>query len=253
MNSPKIFVNSVPKSGTNLLMQVVLGIPGMKKDHDGFYHSANYRKLLGLKEGQFALGHVPYYPELAKELKNRHIKQLFIYRDLRDVAVSWTHYVEKMKNHILHPVFKHRIKQYEEQLHAVISGVRLLESERIYGYRKERYPSVFEEFGPIYSWLGCRDALHIRFEDLVRNKPSRRQTLHRIVDFLWSDLQNLRMEKETLVHSMELSINPNTSGTFRKGEIGSWRKEFKPDHIAAFKKMTGSFLVQLGYEKDNNW
>ena len=40
---------------------------------------------------------------------------------------------------------------------------------------------------------------------------------------------------------------------YRKGTPGDWRSHFTPEHASLFKKMTGDLVVQLGYEKANNW
>jgi hypothetical protein len=41
--------------------------------------------------------------------------------------------------------------------------------------------------------------------------------------------------------------------TFRRGQIGGWRQHFKPEHIAAFKDVTGDLVVNLGYELSLDW
>ena len=44
------------------------------------------------------------------------------------------------------------------------------------------------------------------------------------------------------------------SPTFRKGKTGGWRDEFKPEHVAAFKRSDpDGWLVRLGYEGDGGW
>ena len=43
------------------------------------------------------------------------------------------------------------------------------------------------------------------------------------------------------------------TGTFHEGQIGSWKKYFKPEHKNAFKQLAGNLLIELGYEQDFNW
>jgi hypothetical protein len=44
------------------------------------------------------------------------------------------------------------------------------------------------------------------------------------------------------------------SGTFRKGHVGGWREEFKPEHVEAFKRSDAEgWLVQLGYADGYDW
>ncbi|MBK8050880.1 MAG: sulfotransferase domain-containing protein [Anaerolineales bacterium] len=40
---------------------------------------------------------------------------------------------------------------------------------------------------------------------------------------------------------------------YRKGVVGDWRNYFTPQVTAAFRARYGALLIQLGYEKDNNW
>lgn len=43
--------------------------------------------------------------------------------------------------------------------------------------------------------------------------------------------------------------------TFKKGQADAWRKYFTPEVVAAFKAVPGAcqLLIDLGYEKDDNW
>ncbi|UOF90560.1 glycosyltransferase [Fodinisporobacter ferrooxydans] len=257
---PKILVNSVPKSGTNLLTQIIQGIPGMEQDRlDFYYHDENYsfhenyRELLKIQSGQFAVGHIPYHSNLAVECKQRLIKQIMIYRDLRDVAVSWSHFISTMQQHPLYPAFQNRIKSREQRLLAIIRGTKLLPMEIPNGYEGDTYPNIYEEFKPIYDWMHSPDICSVRYEDLMKNEISRYTTLLKIVEFLWSDLKQLQLEKHDIVRFMEQNINPERSATYRQGKIGSWREEFNQEHKEAFKRIAGNFLLELGYETDPDW
>lgn len=61
------------------------------------------------------------------------------------------------------------------------------------------------------------------------------------------------MDKLQLLKLMKQNINPKTSWTFRKGKIGGWQEEFTEINKRNFKKVAGDFLIDLGYEKSNNW
>lgn len=45
------------------------------------------------------------------------------------------------------------------------------------------------------------------------------------------------------------------SRTFKKGQADAWKKYFTPEVVAAFKAVPGAcqLLIDLGYEKDENW
>jgi sulfotransferase 6B1 len=244
---PKILVNSVPKSGTNLLMQLVLGIPHMRKKEipPGGVYISNFDCLQELQNGEMTYGHLLYRPEFPDQLERWSIKQLFISRDPRDVTVSMAHFiVDKFPQHPLYPYLTEHLNTHEERLLALIEGVR---------HWKYRYPSVYEECGDVYEWMDVPGVCCATFEDLVRDRESRDRTITKIVDFLWEDLRGIGLEKHEVIRRMKGNIDPRASWTFRKGSIGSWREEFREEHKAAFKERTGDFLIRLGYEEDMNW
>jgi hypothetical protein len=49
------------------------------------------------------------------------------------------------------------------------------------------------------------------------------------------------------------AIQPKKSHTFRSGKTGGWKNHFTDAHKKLFKDVAGDLLVQLGYEKDNDW
>jgi sulfotransferase 6B1 len=63
----------------------------------------------------------------------------------------------------------------------------------------------------------------------------------------------LPASRELILNSLEASINPTKSPTFRSGKTGEWKKHFTDEHKKIFKEVAGDLLIKLGYEKDNNW
>ena len=47
--------------------------------------------------------------------------------------------------------------------------------------------------------------------------------------------------------------NEDPTSHFRKGMAGDWQNHFNNRHKNLFKKHAGQLLIDLGYEKDNNW
>lgn len=39
----------------------------------------------------------------------------------------------------------------------------------------------------------------------------------------------------------------------RRGDVGYWKKWFSEEDRNFFKENSNDLLIQLGYEKDNNW
>jgi hypothetical protein len=83
-------------------------------------------------------------------------------------------------------------------------------------------------------------------------------TLNRIIDHFLArvPLQILspkRPPRQLILESLESSINPRRSPTFRSGKTGEWKKHFTKEHKRIFKEVAGDLLVSLGYEKDSDW
>ncbi|MBT3235620.1 MAG: hypothetical protein HN353_06700 [Bdellovibrionales bacterium] len=60
--------------------------------------------------------------------------------------------------------------------------------------------------------------------------------------------------KEVLENIAESQVLPwARSSTFRRGEVGGWKEEFKKDHINLAKDKLGQALIDNGFETDFNW
>jgi hypothetical protein len=59
--------------------------------------------------------------------------------------------------------------------------------------------------------------------------------------------------RQLILDSLETSINPKKSPTFRSGKTGEWKKHFTEEHKKIFKDVAGDLLIKLGYEKNNDW
>ncbi len=91
--------------------------------------------------------------------------------------------------------------------------------------------------------------MKIYFEDLVNDRTA---TLDQILDYFLARVP-LMIPRKTILNSLESSINPSKSPTFRSGKTGEWKKSFSPEHKKIFKDVAGDLLIRLGYEKDNDW
>lgn len=248
---PKVLVNSVPKSGTHLLLQIILGIPGMIITPSWITEDKDLEKI---KSGSVGPGHFNYSKDFANVLKQENIKVIFISRDLRDIAVSLVHFVmlNKWGHHPWTPYFKNVLKTHDERLLAVINGVQFTPEEQVI-YSIPNIPSIREFTQHKLGWLQAPEICCLTFEELVQDGESQNQSILKIIDFLWNDLRYLNMTKLELLQKIKQNIIPEKSGTFRKGQIGNWKDEFTETHKEAFKKIAGDLLINLGYEKNNNW
>ena len=111
------------------------------------------------------------------------------------------------------------------------------------------FPDIAARFAPYLGWLDRLEVLKIHFEDLINDRPA---TLNRIIGRFLNRVP-LPTPRERILDALESSIDPGRSPTFRSGRTGEWRKYFKDEHRHIFKDVAGELLMQLGYEKSNDW
>jgi hypothetical protein len=111
------------------------------------------------------------------------------------------------------------------------------------------FPDIAGRFAPYLGWLDQPEVLTIHFEDLINDRPA---ALTRIMDHLLARAP-LPASRQLILDSLETSINPKKSPTFRSGKTGEWKKHFTDEHKKIFKDVAGDLLVKLGYEKNDNW
>ncbi|CAM3901659.1 sulfotransferase domain-containing protein [Cohnella lubricantis] len=250
---PPFISSSVPKSGTHLMHQMLNGIPGVTNDINdaskkffannppaGFYDDHS-RRLALLQPNQFAIGHLYYEDRYARMLEQYKLKHIFLYRDPRDVFVSLIYYIaDNWIAHPLHPYFRTRYFTFEDRAAALLQGIP--EYSLTFG----QYITLF------YGWIREPNCLKVSFEQLMVTPERRRETVLRILHYLWEG-RMLPMPMQTMAFSMESRINSTTSRTFRKGLIGSWRTEFSGRIKQLFKQNAGQLVIDTGYEKTMNW
>jgi hypothetical protein len=92
--------------------------------------------------------------------------------------------------------------------------------------------------------------LCIRFEDLINDRDA---TLDAMLDEVESTGYKIPMLREKALSVLVEAIQPRRSRTFRSGKTGGWKEHFTGEHKKLFKEIAGDLLIQLGYEKNNNW
>lgn len=256
-DTPVLFANSFPKSGTHLLTQILdgftqigpavnSGLPAVVT-YDGF--SGRQRPvgeilddLERLLPGDIAYGHVHATPEIVEFIANAHFAFYFILRDPRDVVVSHVHYVTDMEpNHIHHDYYKNELSSFDERLSISIQGRPELEIE---------FPNIHQRFEPFMGWLEQPNVSTLRYEDLLLERKS---TLAQVLDFATQRGFPLQVEREIALERLENSIDPQRSPTFRTGKTGGWKDQFTAAHKQLFKDISGDLLIRLGYEKTHDW
>jgi sulfotransferase 6B1 len=252
---PVLLGISFPKSGTHLLDQILLGFanvaPYAKRVHS-FY--AEYegesgvrrppeqalRWLDALRPGDVASAHLFAQPEAVRRVCSSRFVPYFIFRDPRDVVVSHVFYVTDMEARHVHHDYYQALPDFDARLKVSILGRPDAGVE---------FPDIAARFAPYLGWLDHDEVLAIHFEDLINDRDL---ALTRIMEHLLTRAP-LPTTRQLILDSLESSINPKRSPTFRSGKTGEWKKYFKEEHKKIFKEVAGDLLVKLGYEKNNDW
>ncbi|WP_377889533.1 sulfotransferase domain-containing protein [Alkalihalobacillus sp. R86527] len=244
---------SIPKSGTHLLKQILLGIPGMKHypDKGMFGHFNNQPKLQlsrteSLEKNEFVNGHVFCSDDWDAFFTKLNMKKIFVMRDPRDVVVSYAYFIPTLPIHPLYETFTQKGFTHRDRIKFLIEGGQPITPKKPY------QPNVEEWYKSFSEWKNRPDVFTIRFEDLISSEKSRNLVLHHLVKFLWGE-NGVPKSRAWMVGNMINNIDPATSPTFRKGTIGGWQEEFDHELKKLFKKESGNLLASLGYEINSNW
>jgi hypothetical protein len=247
-----LFIAGLPKSGTTWLEGMIAGFPGYgpvmipeavryelltggSHDYDLPADTFNrFREALAV----FKL-HVHGSSSNVALLHSARLRYIVIYRDLRDVAVSYCFYVRKTP---WHPEF------------SIYSRISVQEGMAHFG--RTLLPQYAEW---IRSWHRHRDpdlGIEIRYEDLLCNTTQ--WLTQAAIHF------GLHPSEEMVKNIAESNSFKRLSGGrnqgeqraqsfFRKGIAGDWINHFTPELKKLYKDKIGAFLVELGYEKDVSW
>ena len=258
---PVLLGISFPKSGTHLLDQILLGFsrvaPFSRRLHSFYaeYEGESGRKrvpeqamhwLESLRAGDIASAHLFARPEVVARVCLPAFVPYFIFRDPRDVVVSHVFYVTEMEPNHIHHAYYQSLPDFDARLKVSILGRPDADVE---------FPDIATRFAPYLGWLDQPSVMKIHFEDLIHNRAG---TLNRILNHFLARVplqtpRNPGARKGMLLESLEASINPSKSPTFRSGKTGEWKKYFTDEHKKIFKEVAGDLLIRLGYEQHQNW
>lgn len=270
---PKIFVNSLPKSGTYLLASALELMPdiymhNLKLNRRLQKHPLNYIYLFNratvfagvdqpcriklktldykfkkIRNNSFSIGHIPYDPLVIDLLNANRIKTLFMIRDPRDIVVSKMYYNFNRKQHFLHKYYT-SLDSDKERLKAAILGVKKPNGKIL-------ALGIAEKLRSVLAWLRTDNVKSVHFEDLIGEHGGGDQTrqmesLFFVATFIGKSLT----EEEVAVIGKTMF---GQGRTFRSGSIGGWRNHFDDELKELFKKESGDQLIEFGYETDFDW
>ncbi len=253
--SPAVLGNAMPKSGSHLIHQVLLGLthigpfvnPGFPpvnrtEDNRRLPESEILTTIKEMRSGDIAYGYILAKEPFVTALTSAGRATVFVYRDPRDMIISHIFYATQMyEGHWMHQYYTETLHTMPERIDAAIEGVQEPGAE---------LTPVRQRYAGYIGWLDQPAVLSLRFEDLIQDQEA---TFNRLLDYLEGRGFNPRRSRAESVVALKQSIMPKKSGTFRKGKPGNWMEHFTEDNKAHFKEKAGDLLILLGYEKDNTW
>jgi hypothetical protein len=247
-----LFVAGLPKSGTSWLESMLASFPGYarvmipeaiayERKHGGTHDFDVPTDLFERFDRRLAVLklHARGADRNVQLLDEAGLPYVIMYRDLRDVAVSYFFYVKRTRWHPDHLAY-HGLDVEE----GLLRFGRTLLPEYVTWIRQ---------------WRSQRDpdrSMIVRYEDLLKDTKS--------VFWAVTDLYNLNAEHSEIskivdAHRFDRMSggrdrgNQDTSSFLRKGVSGDWKQHFTPPVTQLFKEKAGEALVNFGYEDDATW
>ena len=239
-------LNSIPKSGTHLLYQVLapLGL----RDLGGFLAttpSVSLRKrspaehvdyLNRLFDRELLSAHMFFDVQVAAAIERLAQPLITIIRDPRDIFVSELDYLSEVNRwHRMHRFYK-SVADGDSAFTLCLEGLP---------DASFCYPGFAARIEPYLGWLDRASTLTVRFEEL-RNTATQRNEMAIIAHYLervglWSDGES------SFVEQALASLDPSASHTFRKGGVGTWRERLSDDQADRLEHAIGPVARLMGY------
>lgn len=269
---PRIIINSLPKSGTNLVSKL-LDLAGMKWNRVCFDSRLVFRAkpwtrlwrtlrqidgdevMVGigapvsvpkrlieksferLPPNRYIKAHVGYTTAIVRMAEKHGIVPIVVIRDPRDVIVSQVHYVLSMDRHILHRAFTalgNRESCFEAAIHGGNFGGYFLEDIRT------RCLSLDV-------WLQSPRSIVVRFEDLVGTRGGSSDEVQlETVTRLFKSAGLAKTEEE--ISSIAVQLHGPGKRTFRKGTIGEAWKEMTAAQLSRLDEMLSDVYARWDYK-----
>lgn len=240
---PPVFANSLPKSGTHLLLQATRVLPRTRYLGRFIATSPSLtqrekspeqlaRAVSRILPGETLGSHLYHAPEVAAQLARMNALHLFIYRDPRDVITSEAYYLAEMNR--WHRMYKHfnKLSDDKSRLTLALDGL------------DHRYPECNARLLPYAGWLQDPNTLAIRYEDIAG--PHQQRELTRIAE-AYRSRGGSDVAAARLVEVMTRAIDPQKSHTFRRGGSGKWQKALSTAEAEAVTQRLRPALEAFDY------
>jgi hypothetical protein len=247
-----LFIAGLPKSGTTWLEKMLASYPGFHEllipdvaayelstggshDYDLPAHMfSRFKDMLVVTKM-----HVHGSPRNVELLRDAGVKYVVLYRDLRDVAVSYFFYVRQTPWHPEYPVYTDL---------SVQEGLAVFADRTLVAYADW-----------VRSWHQNRDpatGLVLRYEQMLSDPVA---TMTCVAEHFGLDRSPKTVDRIVEAHSFQRLSGGRDQGQasdrsfFRKGITGDWKNHFTPELEETYKRLIGDFLIEFGYETDYAW
>lgn len=255
-NSPQVFGNAIPKAGSHLLIQILLGLTKIGPFIDPGFPPVNrfegntrlelderIDEIMKMRSGEIRYGYAPCREPYLSAIAAPGRASVLIYRDPRDLLVSHVFYAKDIhKGHGMHDYYNNVLTTMEERLNVAIEGCDL---------PGLGLPTVYERYQEYFRWFEIDSVLCLRFEDFILDLEN---TLGKLLDYLDTFDVEFSVDRQEALRILGKANQPKKSGTFRKANPGNWKEYFTEENKRRFRLVAGDLLSRLGYEDDDqNW
>lgn len=236
---PKVIINSIPKSGTNLVQEILHRFPLLRGGVTRTLTSkvdakVLARRLRNIKRGQCLPAHIFYSKEVEDILFENDIKMIFVIRDFRDAILSHINYIDRIDvTHPHHELFS-SLKTLDEKIDVCLKGIpgRFLS-----------WPDLVDGFK---GWVKSNRVLIVRFEDVIGrygggDAGKQYEAIAKIAEFLKISRVNINEVVEKIYDENGL--------TFNAPSIGKWQKFLSVLQIERINSCLGKDLEYFGYKE----
>jgi len=230
-NNNFILINSIPKSGTHLLENILCSYKDIYRPLVKTLNKNNIYKLGPLNNlfkkkyyGNLFLSHLSY-EDYSKYLINRkNVKIIFLIRHPGAILIANIYYIKKEKKHKFHNRFKNL------DIPKCIDMVLNEKKENIF------YKNILS----FNKWLNHKDILTIRYEDIIDSKLYKKDNFFKnLFEFI-----NITVDGDFVNKIFENDFK--SSLTYRK-KTKDWIEELNYEQLIKFKDIYKDILKIYGY------
>ena len=255
-----IFIAGMPYSGSTLTKNMFGLIPGYYTRHTPMPDQVHFNQNISdsafknCPKWGFTIfkTHLNPLEKNINIIRNHNVKKVVVpYRAPRDVAISRYHRQLKWPKKSSEPHYMDYSKLDKEE--AVNHSISVVVKELvpwINGWIEisKKYNNFvhFCKFESLKKFQEKEFSKMLEFYNIFLPKNK----ILEIINIIDKTKDKVSMEK----NMYQAALLPWALATnFRSGKIGQWKQEFTDNNKNYFKKISGNYLIEKGYEKDNNW